>query len=153
MADVELLIPKRTLPTLMVNADLVEMDVATMVEIPLLGTVAAGHPIATFEQQESVSVPAHMVRRDTYALRVKGNSMVDEQIVDGDIIVVQCQASAENGQSVVAMIHGQEVTLKRFFISSDGVRLQPANTEMEPIFLRHEEIKILGVVIGLIRQP
>jgi repressor LexA len=124
-----------------------------MVEIPLLGWVAAGQPMDLFENRESISVPAAMVRRDCYALRVRGNSMIDDNIQDGDIIVIEKRTSAENGQSVVAMINGETVTLKRFYIEKDGVRLQPANPELEPIYLKNEDIRILGIVRGVIRVP
>jgi repressor LexA len=94
-----------------------------------------------------------MVRKDCYALRVRGHSMIDDNIQDGDVIVVEKRASAENGQSVVAMINGETVTLKKFYIEKDGVRLQPANPDLDPIYLRNEEIRILGIVRGVIRTP
>ena len=94
-----------------------------------------------------------MVRRNSYALRVRGHSMIDDNIQDGDVIIVERRRTAENGQTVVAMINGDQVTLKRFFIERDGIRLQPANPEMAPIVLRNEEIEILGIVTGVIRRP
>ncbi|MFO8155497.1 MAG: transcriptional repressor LexA, partial [Thiohalospira sp.] len=115
--------------------------------------IAAGHPLDVVEQSESVRVPANMVRKNAYALRVRGHSMVDDGIQDGDIIIVDKRETAENGQSVVAMINGERVTLKRFYIEADGLRLQPANPEMAPIHLRNEEVEILGIVTGVIRQP
>jgi repressor LexA len=93
-----------------------------------------------------------MVRKNSYALRVRGHSMIDDHIQDGDIIIVEQRETAENGESVVAMINGQQVTLKRFYVEADGIRLQPANPAMEPIYLRHEELQILGIVAGVIRQ-
>jgi len=92
------------------------------------------------------------VRRNTYALRVRGHSMIDDNIEDGDIIVVEKRESAENGQTVVAMINGEQVTLKKFYVERDGIRLQPANPEMEPIILKNEDIQILGIVTGVIRR-
>jgi repressor LexA len=148
-----MLIPKKDRPVWPGTADVLPVEAAEMVEIPLLGWVAAGQPMDLFENRESISVPAAMVRRDCYALRVRGNSMIDDNIQDGDIIVIEKRASAENGQSVVAMINGETVTLKRFYIEKDGVRLQPANPELEPIYLKNEDIRILGIVRGVIRVP
>jgi repressor LexA len=122
------------------------------VEIPLLGYVTAGQPVDIPEERETVTVPRHMVRKNSYALRVRGHSMIDDHIQDGDIIIVEQRATAENGESVVAMINGERVTLKRFYVEADGIRLQPANPAMEPIYLRHDELQILGIVAGVIRQ-
>jgi repressor LexA len=79
--------------------------------------------------------------------------MIDDNIEDGDVIVVEKRASAENGQSVVAMINGETVTLKKFYIEKDGVRLQPANPDLNPIYLKNGDIQILGIVMGVIRTP
>ncbi len=152
MAAPEYLIPKRKRPLWPQEVDVLAVEAADMVEIPLLGWVAAGRPVDLCEQDERVCVPASMVRKDCYALRVRGNSMIDDNIQDGDIIIVEKRATAENGQSVVAMINGERVTLKRFYIERDGIRLQPANPDMEPIMLRNEEIQILGIVMGVIRR-
>ncbi len=122
------------------------------IEIPLLGKITAGKPIERIEHDEKVKVPANMVRKDTYALKVCGHSMIDDNIQDGDIIIVERKMSAENGQSVVALINDEQVTLKKFYIEADGIRLQPANPEMEPILLKNEEVQVLGVVTGVIRQ-
>jgi repressor LexA len=124
----------------------------TGVEIPLLGYVTAGQPVDIPEDRETVRVPRHMVRKNSYALRVRGHSMIDDHIQDGDIVIVEKRETAENGESVVAMINGERVTLKRFYVEADGIRLQPANPTMEPIYLRHEELQILGIVAGVIRQ-
>lgn len=122
------------------------------IEIALLGYVTAGQPIEIPEDRELVSVPRTMLRKNCYALRVRGHSMIDDHIQDGDIIVVEQRQTAENGESVVAMINGEQVTLKRFFVEADGIRLQPANPSMTPIYLRHEELQILGIVAGVIRN-
>lgn len=153
MSDVEYLIPKKDRPVWPADAEVVPVEAAEMVEIPLLGWVAAGQPVDLFEHRERISVPANMVRKDCYALKVRGNSMIDDNIEDGDIIVVEKRATAENGQSVVAMINGESVTLKKFYIEKSGIRLQPANPEMAPIYLKNEEIQILGIVMGVIRTP
>jgi repressor LexA len=151
MAEVEFLIPKKDRPVWPLNTDVLPVDPAEMVDIPLLGWIAAGQPVDMFEQHETVSVPANMVRKDSYALRVRGDSMIDDNIQDGDVIIVEKRASAENGQSVVAMINGETVTLKKFYIEKDGIRLQPANQTLQPIYLKNEDIQILGIVMGVIR--
>jgi repressor LexA len=152
MSNVAYLLPKNQRPVWPAELEDVGMDLEAVVEIPLLGMVTAGLPIDICEQQESVAVPSSLVRRNTYALRVRGHSMIDDNIEDGDIIVVEKRESAENGQTVVAMINGEQVTLKKFYVERDGIRLQPANPEMEPIILRNEEIQILGIVTGVIRN-
>ena len=93
-----------------------------------------------------------MVRQNTYALKVQGHSMIDDNIQDGDIIIVEKRESAENGQSVVALINNEQVTLKKFYIEANGIRLQPANPDMEPIMLKNDEVQVLGVVSGVIRK-
>jgi len=121
--------------------------------LPLLGSVAAGVPIEAIEQQETVDVPEEMLGSgEFFALRVKGNSMVDEGILDGDTIVVRKQAVAENGQTVVALVGNGEATVKKFFRTPDGVRLNPANPSMSPIVVRDGEFVIRGVVVGLMRR-
>ena len=123
-----------------------------LVEIPLMGWVAAGQPIDVCANDEVVSVPANMVKRNCYALRVRGNSMIDENIQDGDVVVIEKRESAVNGETVVAMINFEKVTLKKLFIEADGIRLQPANPDMAPIYLRNENVQILGIVTGVIRS-
>jgi repressor LexA len=134
--------------------DLEALDIFVdgMVEIPLLGWVAAGQPVDLNSEHESIAVPANMVRKNSYALRVRGHSMIDDNIEDGDIIVIEKRETAANGQSVIAMINGETVTLKKFYVERDGIRLQPANPDMAPIFLRNEEVQILGIVTGVIRR-
>ena len=133
--------------------ELESLDITTedLAELPLLGYVTAGEPVLLSEEQESVSVPTSMVRKNSYALRVRGHSMIDDNIQDGDIIVIEKRETACNGESVVAMINGETVTLKKFYVEREGIRLQPANQEMEPIYLRNEEVQILGIVTGVIR--
>ncbi len=122
-------------------------------ELPLLGTIAAGSPIEAITEQESVFVPADMIgRRETYVLRVRGSSMIGDGILDGDLVVVERRDHARNGETVVALINNQEVTLKRFYIEAGGVRLQPANPAMEPILLKNGDFAIQGVMIGLLRK-
>ncbi|MDH5483951.1 MAG: transcriptional repressor LexA [Gammaproteobacteria bacterium] len=152
MNNVSLLIPKHQHPTWIADFETLEQDEVQLVEIPLLGTITAGQPIECIEQHERVQVPSNMVKRNTYALKVSGHSMIDDNIQDGDIIIVEKRESAENGQSVVALINGENVTLKKFYIEKDGIRLQPANPDMEPIMLKNEEVQVLGVVAGVIRD-
>lgn len=152
MSALAMLIPKRQ-PAPVWNPNLQPLDLALEqgVELPILGTVAAGLPIEALEDRETIRVPAHMTRKASYALRVRGHSMTEDQIQDGDIIIVEQRQSAENGETVVAQINGDHVTLKRFYIERDGIRLQPAHPEMRPIYLRHEELEILGIVTGVMR--
>jgi len=130
------------------SLDILSEDLA---ELPLLGYVTAGQPVLLSEENEVVSVPNSMVRTNSYALRVRGHSMIDDNIEDGDIVVIEKRETASNGESVVAMINGETVTLKKFYVERDGIRLQPANPGMEPIYLRNEEVQILGIVTGVIR--
>ena len=123
-------------------------------DIPLLGTVAAGQPIEAILSHDTVSVPKDMQGRGrTFALRVRGDSMIEENIQDGDIIVVASQKTADNGQVVVALIDGNYATVKKFYWETDFIRLEPANPQFKPIFIKTpERIQIQGVVRGLIRR-
>ena len=123
-------------------------------EIPLLGTVAAGQPIEAILDPNPIAVPKDMQGHGrTFALRVRGDSMIDENIQDGDIIIVASQKTAENGQMVVALIDGNYATVKKFYREPDFIRLEPANSQFKPIFVKTpERIQIQGVVKGLIRK-
>lgn len=153
MSVVSYLIPKKDRPVHIPGVDELDIMPGAMSEIPLLGWITAGQPVDINEDNERVSVPASMVSRNCYALKVRGHSMIDDNIQDGDVVVIEKRETAENGQSVVAMINGEKVTLKKFYVERDGIRLQPANPEMEPIILKNEEVQILGIVTGVIRQP
>jgi len=123
------------------------------VELPLLGFVAAGMPIEAVAGNETLAVPEEMVgRRDTYALRVRGSSMIDEQIRDGDFVIVEDRKTAENGEMVIALLAGADVTLKKFYRENGHVRLQPANPTMSPIVVAAEQVQIQGVVVGVLRR-
>jgi repressor LexA len=156
MNKLSLLLPKNRRPVW--TADFATIDeeldneLSNLVSIPLLGKITAGKPIERVEDNEQVKVPANMVRKDTYALKVCGHSMIDDNIQDGDIVIIEKRMSAENGQSVVALINNEQVTLKKFYIEADGIRLQPANPDMDAILLKNEEVEVLGVVTGVIRQ-
>ena len=123
-------------------------------EIPLLGMVAAGQPIEAILSHETVSAPRNMIGRGRmFALRVRGDSMIEENIQDNDIIIVSSQETAENGQMVVALIDGNYATVKKFYREPDFIRLEPANPQFKPIFIKTpERIQIQGVVRGLIRK-
>jgi len=123
-------------------------------EIPLLGTVAAGEPIEAILRHDAISVPHDLIgRHRTFALRVRGDSMIDENIQDGDIIIVAAQETAQNGQMVVALIDGNYATVKKFYREAEFIRLEPANPQFKPIFIKTpERIQIQGVVRGLVRK-
>lgn len=120
--------------------------------IQILGKVAAGLPIETIEAPETLDLQSLLPRdREVYALRVKGNSMIEDSIRDGDLVLVERRAQALNGEIVVAVLPGEEATLKRFYKEADGrYRLQPANSSMSPIYT--EELEIRGVVLAVLRQ-
>ncbi len=125
------------------------------VELPLLGAVAAGLPIEAISQSETLVVPPDMIRRgrDNYALKVQGDSMIDEQIRDGDYIVLSSQESAENGQMVVALVGGEAATVKKLYREpGNRIRLQPANAGMTPILVDARDVRVQGVVVGVIRK-
>ncbi len=138
------------------SIELVQDETATpAVDLPLLGNVAAGLPIEAVTRDETLAVPRDMIRRgkENYVLRVQGDSMIDEQIRDGDYIVVSSQPIAEDGQMVVALVGGDSATVKKLYRESGNrVRLQPANREMEPIVVDADEIDVQGVVVGVIRR-
>jgi repressor LexA len=124
------------------------------VELPLLGRVAAGSPIEAITASETIFVPEDMVgRRDTYVLQVKGDSMIDEQIRDGDFVIVENRKSARDGEMVIALVDGESATLKKLYREGGGmVRLQPANARIKPIVLDQDRLAIQGVVIGVLRK-
>jgi repressor LexA len=126
---------------------------SSAISIPLLGRVAAGRPIEAVEQRRTVEVPPALLRGgDNFALEVRGDSMIDEGIRDGDMVVVRRQQHAENGQIVIAMLDG-EATVKKFYWKGGEVELRPANAAMEPIFVNSGQgFQILGLVVGLIRK-
>jgi repressor LexA len=139
------------------SVELVSQESAAIaIELPLLGAVAAGLPIEVMDNHETLAVPPDMIRRrskDNYVLRVEGNSMIEEQIRDGDYIVVQAQESAEDGQMVVALVGGDSATVKKLYRESGNrIRLQPANSTMSPILVDASEVRIQGVVVGVIRK-
>jgi repressor LexA len=131
-----------------------------LVYIPLVGVIAAGEPIpgpdtGTTISSEGLEVSEELVRgkQDIYALRVKGNSMLDALIGDGDIVLMDYVSSAENGDMVAVWLkEEQEVTLKKFFAESNRIRLEPANREMKPIYTTPDNVEIQGRVVAVIRR-
>ncbi len=120
-------------------------------EIPLLGSIAAGVPIEAIENSDKISVPIHMLGRGQYyALKVKGESMIDDGILSGDVAIIRHQDQAENGQIVVAVVDN-ETTLKHFFKKQKQIELHPANKTMKPIIIKDKECEIRGVMVGLLR--
>jgi repressor LexA len=131
-----------------------EMRLAA-VDLPLLGTVAAGQPIEAIEQKEAISVPEDMVSGSVahYVLRVRGDSMIEEQIRDGDYVIVRARDTANNGEMVIALVDGECATVKKFYVEPDGsVRLQPANPDLDPMYYAAERVIVQGIVVGVIRK-
>jgi repressor LexA len=123
------------------------------VTIPLLGTVAAGAPIEAVATSGGIEVPASMVgNKPAFALVVQGDSMIDDHILDGDVVVVESRKVPRNGETVVALIRKDECTLKRFYPDGPEVRLVPANERLAPMRFPAEDVEVQGVVIGLIRR-
>lgn len=124
-----------------------------LVQIPLLGKIAAGTPIEAIENKESMVIPQDKIKtgNNCFALQVVGTSMIDENIDDGDIVIVKKQATAENGQRVVALINNTETTLKQLFREKGRIRLQPANHRMQPIFVNPDDLLIQGIVVDIIK--
>lgn len=122
-------------------------------ELPLRGRVAAGEPIEAIEDRELISVPSDMVGDgEHYVLQVRGDSMVEENIQDGDYVIVQPRQTAQNGEMVIALIGGEDATLKKFYRENGNVRLQPANRTMDPIIVAADNVQIRGLVIGVMRK-
>jgi repressor LexA len=145
----------RRIPNVSRGIELVtEESVEDNYEIPLLGIVAAGEPIEAVLNYETVSIPRDMLRPGRmFALRVRGDSMIDEQIREDDFIILKSQPTAESGQTVVALIDGSDATVKRFYGSRNQVRLEAANPRYKPIVVRPpDRAQIQGVVVGVIRK-
>ena len=129
-------------------------DVPGLQNLPLFGYVAAGRPIEAVSTPETLPVPESFLPRrgDYYVLRVKGESMIDEHIQDGDYVVVESRKTANPGAMVVALVDEENVTLKKFYPEGANIRLQPANETLEPIILKGERIRIQGVVVSVMRR-
>jgi repressor LexA len=134
-------------------APAMELEFCGTVEIPLLGRVAAGLPYAAFPVHDTLTVPQGLWKGNkVFALRVQGDSMIDEGIHNGDHIIVESRPQADDGQTVVAEIDGS-VTVKKLYRAPGGqIRLQPANPEMLPLIVRGDHVRIIGVVVGILRK-
>jgi len=122
-------------------------------EIPLLGVVAAGVPIEAILSRETACVPRDLYRPERFALRVRGDSMRDEGILDGDLIILDQRQTASNGETVVALVDEAEATVKRIYYERGAVRLQPANANYQPLVVKPAaRVKVQGVLVGLLRK-
>ena len=125
----------------------------TLSELPLLGRIAAGQPVEALEQPSTISLSDFARQKDFFVLQVKGESMIEEHILDGDYILVEKTATVSDGDIVVALVGGAESTLKRFYREADGrIRLQPANARLKPLVLPAEEVAVQGRVMGVLRR-
>ena len=120
--------------------------------LPLLGRIAAGQPVEAVESSESISLGDIIGNREVFALQVRGDSMRDEHIMDGDYVLVESTSTARQGEIIVALVRGSETTLKRYYIEGNTVRLQPSNAEMEPIYVPLAQVAIQGRVLGMLRR-
>jgi repressor LexA len=128
------------------------MGVNTATALPLLGRIAAGQPIEALQNPETISLADFTRSRDVYVLEVRGDSMQDEHILDGDYVLVENTKTARNGDIVVALVEGYDTTLKRFYAEGEQVRLQPSNVNMKPIMVPAPAVQIQGRVIGVLRK-
>ena len=122
-------------------------------EIPLLGRIAAGSPVEAVEQRETLNFADFTANGNTFALEVRGSSMIDDHICDGDLILLEKVAQARDGDIVVALVAGSETTLKRFYREpGDQVRLQPANSTLKPIIVAARDVQIQGRLLAVLRK-
>ena len=122
-------------------------------ELPLLGRIAAGQPVEALEQPSTISLADFARQKDVFVLQVKGESMIEDHVLDGDYILVERTAAVSDGDIVVALVGGSESTLKRFYREADGrIRLQPANARLKPLVLPAEEVAVQGRVMGVLRR-
>ena len=146
---------KRDRPNASRDLEVVPRDdgASRQVAIPLLGTVAAGQPIEAITEQEEITLPESWLGRGrTYALRVRGDSMIDEQIRNGDTVVVEARETARNGETVIALVDGESATVKQYHRDGAEIRLQPAHEAMPVLVLPEERVRIQGVVVGVLRR-
>ena len=122
----------------------------TKMSLPLKGRIAAGSPLMAVEQDEHIDFTSLFGAENQFCLKVTGTSMIEAQIADGDYVIVKKQRICRDGEIVVALVNGEDATLKRFYREANRVRLEPANSKMQPIF--SNDVQVLGVVTGVIRQ-
>jgi repressor LexA len=128
------------------------MAVNTTMVLPLLGRIAAGQPIEAVANPETISLADFVRSKEVFVLEVRGDSMQDEHIMDGDYVLVEKAKTAHNGDIVVALVDGTDATLKRFFHEGENIRLQPSNATMKPIMVPAGSVQIQGRVIGVLRK-
>jgi repressor LexA len=128
------------------------MNVNTGLVLPLLGRIAAGSPIEAIQSSETISLADFVRSKEVFVLEVRGNSMQDEAILDGDYVLVERLKTAHNGDIVVAVVNRDDATLKRFYREGDNIRLQPSNVTMPPIIVPAESVEVQGRVIGVLRK-
>lgn len=129
-----------------------ERKATHMQEIPMMGRIAAGRPVEAAEAHEILSLNDLVDNKPVFALEVRGESMRDDHIMHGDYVLVEKAQTARQGEIVVALVDGAETTLKRYFLEGDTVRLQPANSEMEPIYVPATQVAIQGRVLAILRK-
>ncbi|MBZ5500271.1 MAG: transcriptional repressor LexA [Acidobacteriia bacterium] len=136
------------------SIELRKIDAPAVRSLPLYGHIAAGRPIEAVSAPEALTVPEDLLsgRGSHYVLRVQGESMIDEQIRDGDYVVVEARNQAENGETIVALVDGESVTLKKLYRDKSQVRLQPANPAVPPIVLDGARVQVQGVVVAVMRK-
>jgi repressor LexA len=128
------------------------MAVNTGLVLPLVGRIAAGQPIEALENPETISLADFVRSKDVFVLEVRGESMRDEAILDGDYVLVEKTKTAQNGDIVVALVEGTDATLKRFYPEGENIRLQPSNASMKPIIVPAQSMQLQGRVIGVLRK-
>ena len=134
--------------------ELTRPGLANAIELPLLGRVAAGEPLEVIVDEETIAVPEHLLGRgETFVLKVRGDSMIDEHVSDGDYLIVERRQAARDGERVVALIDGESATFKTFRREADGtIRLEPANERLRALRYAPERVQIQGVAIGVLRK-
>lgn len=136
------------------SIELTEPDSSGTVRLPLSGTIAAGRPLEAVPTDETITVPSDMVQDHgkSFVLRVQGDSMIDEQIRNGDLVIIENREARGQGETVVALIDGSEATLKRLYRDGPRVRLEPANPRMEAMVFPADRVRVQGVAVGVIRK-
>jgi len=139
--------------TISLKAEIARLE-STEIQLPFIGHLAAGFPIEIFHQAQTVAIPPSIVAHpeDTYVLKAKGDTLIDEHIMDGDLLLIEAKSSANEGELVVATLNYRNTIVKRFFPEGSYIRLEGSDGRHEPIILNPDELQIQGVVIGLIRN-
>ena len=137
------------------SIDLAEQSISSrfLVEAPLAGRIVAGEPLEAIEDIQTIGLPSDMIGKyETYVLQVKGDSMIEDHVVDGDYVIVEKRQSIQDGDMVVALVRGSEATLKRFYREKRRIRLQPSNPRYEALLYDERDVNVQGVVIGILRK-